>query len=148
MKRLIILLLLVSSVLFPQESAVDTAAVRTAIVAVIDRQITGWNGGSVDEFMVGYARSDSLRFASGGTVTYGWKPMLERYKSRYSSREMMGTLTFSNVAVSVISMDAALAFGKWELKRKADTPHGLFTLLFRRVGGTWVIVHDHTSSAE
>jgi hypothetical protein len=27
-------------------------------------------------------------------------------------------------------------------------PHGLFTLLLRRLDGAWRIVHDHTSSGE
>ena len=27
-------------------------------------------------------------------------------------------------------------------------PHGLFTLLLRRMDGAWRIVHDHTSSGE
>jgi ketosteroid isomerase-like protein len=27
-------------------------------------------------------------------------------------------------------------------------PHGLFTLVLRRMGGAWRIVHDHTSSGE
>lgn len=148
MRRLAILHLFFCTALFPQSAIVDSAGIKKAILAVIDRQVAGWNNGSVDKFMEGYARSDSLRFASGGTVTYGWKEMLERYKSRYSSREMMGRLVFSDISISVISNDAALAFGKWELKRNADSPHGLFTLLFRRLDGRWVIVHDHTSSSE
>jgi ketosteroid isomerase-like protein len=28
------------------------------------------------------------------------------------------------------------------------TPHGLFTLVLRKISGGWKIVHDHTSAAE
>jgi len=28
------------------------------------------------------------------------------------------------------------------------TPHGLFTLVFRKFPDGWKIIHDHTSSAE
>jgi hypothetical protein len=45
--------------------------------------------------------------------------------------------------------DAAAARGAWRLRMSdGKEPNGLFTLLFRRVGGAWRIVHDHTSSAE
>ena len=96
--------------------------------------------------MQGYAQSDSLRFASGGTVTYGWNSMLERYKKSYPTKEKMGLLTFADITVDIISNDAAIVFGKWSLKREKDEPWGLFTLLFKNKSGVWRIVHDHTSS--
>ncbi|WP_222931465.1 YybH family protein, partial [Xanthovirga aplysinae] len=95
----------------------------------------------------GYWESDSLRFASGGNVSYGWKTTLEGYKTRYPNRDMMGNLTFTLYDVKVISEKDALVFGKWHLKRKADEPWGLFTLLFKKTSGGWKIIADHTSSA-
>jgi len=47
-----------------------------------------------------------------------------------------------------LSGEAALVLGRWSLKRKADNPHGRFTLLFRRTPEGWRIVLDHTSAAE
>jgi ketosteroid isomerase-like protein len=44
--------------------------------------------------------------------------------------------------------DAALAFGRWHLRREKDEMSGLFTLLFRKTQEGWRIVHDHTSAAE
>jgi ketosteroid isomerase-like protein len=113
---------------------------------VMDKQIAGWNSGNVDSFMIGYAQFDSLRFASGGTVTYGWKNMLQRYKKSYATKETMGILTFGEITIDPISNDAAVVFGKWSLKRRTDEPWGLFTLLFKHINGEWRIVHDHTSS--
>lgn len=98
--------------------------------------------------MDGYVRNDSLRFASGGSVTYGWTTMLGRYRKGYPSPEAMGVLEFSGISITVISPEAAVVFGTWTLRRNADTPAGLFTLLFRKINGSWRIVHDHTSSAE
>ena len=119
---------------------------KQQIRRVMDQQVAGWNSGNIDSFMVGYARFDSLRFASGGSVTYGWKNMLERYKKNYPTKENMGILTFSQISIDLISQDAAIAFGEWSLKRSKDEPRGLFTLLFRQKNGEWRIVHDHTSS--
>ncbi len=109
-------------------------------------QQDAWNRGDIDAFMTGYWKSDELRFASGNTVTKGWQATLDRYKKRYDSREKMGKLTFSDLDINVLCRDAALAFGRWKIERNGETPNGLFTLLFRKIDGEWVIVHDHTSS--
>ena len=106
-----------------------------------------WNQGNIDEYMEGYYQSDSLRFASGGTITFGWQFVRDRYHRRYGSAALMGKLTFSELDATVISNDAAILFGRWELERENDRPGGLFTLLFRNTEQGWRIVHDHTSAA-
>ncbi|MBP9212098.1 MAG: nuclear transport factor 2 family protein [Bacteroidetes bacterium] len=124
----------------------QTADDRSRILAVLQQQADGWNNGDIPAYMQGYAQSDSLRFASGGKVTYGWATTLERYRKGYPTREKMGTLSFTDLTVDLLSSDAAMVFGTWRLKRAADEPWGLFTLIFRNIGGEWRIIHDHTSS--
>ena len=114
---------------------------------VLDDQAAAWNRGDIDAFMDGYARLPTLRFASGGNVTYGWQETLDRYRQRYPDRAAMGTLTFSDLDVNVLSTDAALVFGRWRLKTAKGEPNGLFTLLFRKTTAGWRIVADHTSAA-
>jgi ketosteroid isomerase-like protein len=145
--RTIIAIVFLCSISLAQQPT-DTAGIRTGVLAVMERQVAGWNSGSIEKFMDGYERSDSLRFASGGSVTYGWYTMLERYRRSYSSAEKMGTLEFTDIAVTVISPSAALVFGTWTLHRAHDAPTGLFTLVFRKTENGWRIVHDHTSAAE
>ena len=60
---------------------------------MLDAQVAAWNAGSVRGFMDGYARTDSLRFASGGTVHTGWQATLDRYRRSYPDHAAMGTLT-------------------------------------------------------
>lgn len=98
--------------------------------------------------MDGYAQTDSLRFASGGSVRTGWQTTLENYRAGYPDRAAMGTLTFDGVDVEVMSSQWAMVFGRWRLDREADAPGGLFTLIFHRddPSDPWRIVHDHTSS--
>lgn len=143
-------LLLLSLLLLPPTAALSAGTgpdERAAILAMMQRQVEGWNTGSIDAFMEGYLRSDSLRFASGGETTYGWHTMLERYRRGYPTRERMGRLVFSDVSVDILSPDAAAAFGRWTLHRDADAPTGLFTLILRKGPEGWRIVHDHTSAA-
>ena len=118
------------------------------IRAVLSAQETAWNAGDIPAFMDGYARGDALRFASGGNVTTGWQPTLDRYLARYDDAAKMGALSFDILEVEQTSAEDAIVFGRWKLIREADTPNGLFTLRFRKLDGDWKIVSDHTSSAE
>jgi ketosteroid isomerase-like protein len=126
-----------------QKADKEVAAVR----AVMDAQAAAWNRGDVAGYMDGYAREDSTTFVSGDTVTHGWQTVLDRYKARYDTRAKMGTLTFSELEIRPLSEFYMMASGRWQLTRDADTPHGRFTLIFRRTVAGWRIVHDHTSSA-
>lgn len=126
-----------------KQDAKETAAIR----AVLDTQVAAWNRGDIEGFMDGYWRSGETVFVSGDTVTHGWQTVLDRYKKGYDTREKMGTLMFSDLEIKLIGKDAAVALGRWQLTRASDTPHGRFTLIFRRTRQGWRIVHDHTSSA-
>ena len=117
------------------------------ISAVLKMQQDAWNRGDIDAFMNGYSRSDETLFVSGDDVTRGWQKVLDRYKKKYSDRAKMGTLTFSNLEITPLSNDSAVALGSWKLNRANDQPHGRFTLIFRRLPEGWRIVHDHTSAA-
>jgi ketosteroid isomerase-like protein len=59
----------------------------------------------------------------------------------------MGTLSFSDIEVTMLSPDAGVVLGRWLLKRANDEPHGRFTLIFKRLPEGWRIIHDHTSAA-
>lgn len=131
----------------PSSEGADDETARAAIRAVLHAQVDAWNRGEVEAFMEGYARTDSLRFASGGTVHRGWEAALARYRRAYPDRAAMGTLAFRQLDIRVLTSSTALVFGAWQLTRADDAPHGLFTLVFRRYPEGWRIVHDHTSSA-
>jgi len=153
MRRKILLTLLM---LFPitsmavdaQTSAKQKNAKRTdAIRAVLDAQRDAWNRGDIEGYMDGYERSEQTVFVSGDNVTRGWQTVLDRYKKNYNTREKMGTLTFSDLEITLLGKDAAVVLGRWHLQRANDEPHGRFTLAFRRTKQGWKIFHDHTSPA-
>ncbi len=123
------------------------AKIVSEVRAVLDAQAAAWNRGNIEVFMQGYWRSPDTVFVSGDNVTRGWQTVLERYQKSYNSPEKMGTLSFTELEIKPIGKDAAVALGRWQLVRKNDSPHGRFTLIFRRMKDGWRIVHDHTSSA-
>ena len=49
----------------------------------------------------------------------------------------------------LLGSEAAFVLGEWHLAMSdGKTPHGLFTLVFRKFPDGWKIVHDHTAAAE
>jgi beta-aspartyl-peptidase (threonine type) len=140
----IVVLLFAASLLVAQSPSAKSK-IRSDIRTVMDDQAAAWNRGDIDGFMRGYWNSPDLVFVSGANVTRGWQPTLDRYKKSYDSREKMGTLTFSDLEIDVVSNDAAVVLGSWSLARAKDQPGGKFTLIFRKFKGGWRIVHDHTS---
>jgi ketosteroid isomerase-like protein len=126
---------------------VSEAEEEAMILSVLTAQQDAWNAGDIDGFMAGYWQSPDLRFASGGTMTRGWQETSDRYNKNYADRAAMGRLTFSDLEVSRIGDDDAVVHGGWALARAADNPSGLFTLLLRKIDGTWKVVSDTTTSA-
>jgi ketosteroid isomerase-like protein len=129
-------------------TSISAQSPQSEIGAVLKMQQEAWNRGDIDAFMNGYWRSEETVFVSGDEVTRGWQKVLDRYKKKYSDREKMGTLAFSDLEITPLSADSAVALGAWKLKRAQDQPHGRFTLIFRRFPDGWKIVHDHTSAAQ
>jgi ketosteroid isomerase-like protein len=136
---------ILGSASLPAES--PKAAANAEIESVLHAQQEAWNRGDIDAFMNGYQRSEETVFVSGDEVTRGWQKGLDRYKKKYSDRAKMGILTFSNLEITPLGADAAVALGAWKLKRANDEPRGRFTFIFRRFPDGWKIVHDHTSAA-
>ena len=146
MKRLAATLLLVANVLCAAAPALSPAG--RDITALLATQSAAWNRGDLEGFMAAYANTDDLRFASGGNVTYGWQATLDRYRKNYPDKAAMGTLAFTELVITELGPDAALAFGRWQLTREKDTPSGLFTLTLKKTPAGWRIIQDHTSSAK
>ena len=97
-----------------------------------------------------YVKSDTLRFTSGATVRYGWDAALDRYYTNYPDRGAMGELTFSDLAIDVLSEEWASVFGAWHLKREGEYADigGRYTLLMHRGADGWKVLYDHTSQAD
>jgi ketosteroid isomerase-like protein len=132
----------------PMASPTPTQAENEAdVLRVIKSQQIDWNHGDLEGFMDAYWKSHDTMFVVGDTVTRGWQTVHNRYVSKYNSREKMGKLSFSDLEVHMFGYDGAFVFGRWQLERDQDKPHGRFTLILRKLPEGWKIVHDHTSEA-
>jgi L-asparaginase / beta-aspartyl-peptidase len=120
------------------------------IESILAAQTDAWNQGDIDKFMQTYWKSEELTFSSSGKTTRGWDSTLRRYKEKYSSRELMGKLTFSELEVTLLNDSAALVLGRWHLDRPdvREGPtelEGNFSLVLRKLDDRWLIIHDHSS---
>ena len=127
----------------PVQSAGDAAAVEK----VLHDQEVAWNRGDVVSFMEGYKDSPETTFI-GKTISRGYQPILERYKTAYATREAMGTLDFSDITVKMLGNGYAVATGRYHLTRTAQgggDARGIFSLIFEKESNGWRIILDHTS---
>lgn len=118
------------------------------IEALLYRQVEAWNQGNIEGYMEGYWQSDSTLFSGGGSMIRGFNTVLERYRKRYPTRELMGRLEFSDIAIQMLSPTIATVTGAWRLHRAGDAPGGRFTLIVQKKPEGWRITHDHTSSEQ
>jgi beta-aspartyl-peptidase (threonine type) len=138
-----LVILLFSLPIFGAETSTDPA-----IRQVITDQQAAWNRHDLEGFMSGYWNSPDLTFFSGGNIAHGWQQALDRYRKSYQGEgKEMGRLEFSDLQIQSLGDDSAFVRGRWHLTMTdGKTPHGLFTLVFRKFPDGWKIIHDHTSA--
>jgi len=134
------------------QSATDSSDER-AIRGAIYAQAEAWNRGDIPAFMQSYEQSPETTFI-GAHIGKGYEKILERYQKSYSTREQMGTLTFSDVEVRMLpgscgKAEFAVVTGRFHLERtqkgEATKDDGIFSLVWRKGPHGWKIVLDHTS---
>lgn len=130
-----------------ENTAPDKAAIESELRSILDEQDDAWSAGNIDAFMESYWKSPELRFASRGKVSRGWEATKEGYYTRYPNPDIMGRLITDNYEVDVLSSEAAIVHGAWRLERDGEPASGLYTLVFKKIDGQWVITSDTTTSA-
>ena len=105
-------------------------------------QQEAWNRGDIPAFMNGYWDSDSLIFIGKSGTNTGYQTTLDNYLKSYPTKESMGTLKFKNRSWLPLSETTALVIGRWQI---SDDVKGMYSLIWRKINGKWVIVADHSS---
>jgi ketosteroid isomerase-like protein len=130
----------------PPTARTFSPADEQAVRAVLATQQDAWNGGDIEGFMAGYARTDALVFTSGGNIRRGWQETHDKFVARYGAdKETMGKLAFEILGVQPVGADGAVVLGRWSL----DGPNagaGVFSVILERQRDGWRVIHDHTSS--
>ena len=133
------LFLILFFVSFSQDN--DEQRIRTLLA----QQTAAWNKGNLKQFMNGYWKSDSLMFIGKSGITYGWQNTLDNYKKNYKDTVSMGKLKFDLKEFKKIDNNNYFVVGGWQLIRTVGNLNGIFSLLFRKIKNSWVIIADHSS---
>lgn len=141
MKQILIVILLTATWLQTTAQNKDVQSIK----AILNTQTKQWNAGNLDAFMHGYWQNDSLLFIGSKGPKYGYKTTLDNYKKSYPDTTHMGKLAFDIVDVKKLSAEYYFVVGKWHLQRSVGNVGGMYTLLFRKINGQWLIVVDHSS---
>jgi ketosteroid isomerase-like protein len=154
MRRWLVLAVLLTAAVIQAAAQAAAQSDEAAIRAVMDAQVAAWNRADVPGFMAGYEDSPETTFVGASTVKKGFTPILERYKQNYSTREQMGTLTFSDLDIRLLpgasgTVEFAVVTGRFHLERSAKgaatKDDGIFSLVWRKGPAGWKIVLDHTA---
>ena len=142
MQRLIIFTLIV---VWPAWIQAQTGE-QKKIMKVLNKQVECWNKGDLGCFMTTYWQSDSLKFMGSRGITYGWENTLDNYKKAYPDRKTMGNLKFDILSMDAMGDDYYFMIGKYYLTREIGDASGLFSLIWKKINGRWLIIADHTSA--
>lgn len=122
--------------------AADT---ESQIKGVLNVQLEAWNRGDIPAMVETYA-PDCIFV--GKRMIHGRAEVLAHYQKVYPTRQAMGNLSFSGLAIRLLTSDVAIVTGEWHLQpsgASAEAKGGVFSLAFRREKDGWKIVLDHTS---
>lgn len=138
--------LLLSLLLLAAPSEASPGSDRAAILKVINRMEAAWNRGDFPGYMAGFKKPDVV-FISGGKFQAGWQGTLDHYIRDYGgSSERRGQLHFYNMKVEILSPDAAMLVGQYQLIRGSRVTKGVNTRLFHKIKGRWLITMNHVSA--
>ncbi len=133
-----------------KDRAVSAAKqVEAEVKAAFDTLIEGIRQADVEKVMSVYNNDDrTLFFNFNGTATIGWKNMYENRKSSYAKRANT-SLEVTGLRVEALSPTSAYVTCKWkqtqEFEGKLEQSSGRMTLVFKKLGKEWKVLHLHTS---
>ena len=145
--RAVWLVLVAAFLTLPVAAVGRPGAESAGILAVMQKSAADWNRGDIDAFASSYKNSPDILFI-GRTVSRGYAQMLATYRKHYATREQMGTLSFSRLAVQPLDAHFATVTGHFHLARSqagGGDSAGYFMLVFEKTAQGWKIVRDDST---
>jgi ketosteroid isomerase-like protein len=134
-----------ATVVVSASSVTDEKAVRAAF----DTLLEGIRTSNVDGVTGVYWNSpETLFYNNNGSVTTGWEQDRKNREARYP-RTSNVKIDVKNVRVMMLGAGGAVVACQWTQTQAFDanpeSASGRMTLVFRKIGKDWKIVHLHTS---
>ena len=143
------LLLLLSIAGFSQRAPGAKPDPAKDVRAAFDRLVDGIKQVDAAKVMSVYENSPrTLFFNNNGTVTLGWETMKSNRESSYAKIKDV-SLEVKGVRVEILGPAAAYVSCTWTQSQvydgKLENASGRMTLIFKKSGKDWKVVHLHTS---
>lgn len=124
----------------------ELARIREEVAATLDHGARAWNAGALDDFLSDYLPDTATTFVTKQRVLHGPAAIRSVYAARFAPGAVRDSLHFEGLQVDVLAPDVVNAIAYYVLVRgDSVTSRGPTSLVMRRVGGRWRIVHDHSS---
>lgn len=122
---------------------------KTDVLTVFNSLIAGIEAVNVEAVTGVYWNSPQLAiYNSNGTVTRGWEQMRKNVESSYSKMKDV-KVEARDVRTQMLGRDGAVVSFLWTQSQTynetPETATGRTTLVLRRIGTAWKVVHRHTS---
>jgi ketosteroid isomerase-like protein len=132
----------------PKIATTDTPGSQS-VVAAFNALINGIRHADVKAVTNVYLNSPRLiLFNSNGTVTKGWEQLRKNRESSYPDLKDV-KLDVRDLSITMLGRDGAVVSCLWTqsqtYKGTPETATGRMTLVFKRVGKEWKVIHLHTS---
>jgi len=147
------LIFLLGGLAFAQKPAAGAAAAKPdpakGVRDAFTRLTEGIKQVDANKLMSVYDNNErTLFFNNNGSVTMGWAVMKSNRESSFAKTKNV-TLETTGVRVEMLSPTSAYVSFKWkqtqEYDGKLESASGRTTLIFKKIGKDWKIVHVHTS---
>lgn len=132
----------------PKVATTETPGSQS-VVATFNELLNGIRHADVKAVTNVYLKSPRLvLFNSNGTVTKGWDQLRMNRESAYRDLKDV-KLDVRDVSITMLGRDGAVVTCLWTqsqtYKGTAETATGRMTLVFKRIGKDWKVIHLHTS---
>jgi ketosteroid isomerase-like protein len=134
---------------FGQKAAAQKVDPTKPVHDAFDRLIDGIKTADAAKVMSVYENSPRiLFFNNNGSVTQGWDAMKTLREQSYAKTKDVN-IDITGLRIEMLGPSAAFVTCKWQQKQEYDgnpeTSSGRMTLVFKKIGPDWKVVHLHTS---
>ena len=118
---------------------------------MLDQSAAAWNRGDLDSFMQFYAPGEGTTFVGRRGIVRGPAEIRAGYAARFTPGAARGTLHFEQLEVDRLAPDVANVIAYYVLTQRtaagtdSTVARGPTSLVVRKLGGAWKIIHDHSS---
>jgi ketosteroid isomerase-like protein len=149
LSSIFLVILTLAAASFGQKAAAQKSDPTKPVHDAFDRLIDGIKTADAAKVMSVYENSPKiLFFNNNGTVTQGWDDMKKLREESYAKTKNVN-IDITGLRIEMLSPSSAYATCKWkqsqEFDGKLESSSGRMTLVFKKIGTEWKVVHLHTS---